>query len=123
MARKTSGAATGKAKAAAKAETPVHVAARHVRVPADLLTYAQAKGERLGRFDRRVRQVDVVLGLEGMSAAVEVVAHAGGRVPHVGRAQALDGWMAVDLAFGKVTEQVKRNKERRMDRRQRRERS
>jgi ribosomal subunit interface protein len=105
------------------AKTPVHVVARHVRIPGDLLAYAQAKGERLGRFDCRVRQVDVVLGLDGASASVEVVAHTGGRAPHVGRSKAPDGWAAVDLAFGKVEEQVKRNKERRVDRRQRRDRA
>jgi ribosomal subunit interface protein len=105
---------------AEREKTPVHVAARHVRVPADLLAYAQAKGERLSRFDRRVRRVDVILGLEGKSAAVEIVVHVGGTMTRVGRTEAADGWAAVDRAFMKAEGQVKRTKERRRDIRQRR---
>jgi ribosomal subunit interface protein len=108
---------------AEREKTPVHVAARHVRIPEDILTYAQAKGERLCRFDRRVRRVDVVLGLEGRSAAVEIVVHVGGASMRVGRAEATDGWAAVDRAFAKAEQQVKRTKERRRDLRQRRAKS
>ncbi len=103
--------------------TAIHVVSRHVRIPEDLLAYAQGKGERLGRFDRRVRRVDIVLGLEGKRAAVEVVVHERGRKPLVGQAESPDGWAAVDLAFAKAQEQVKRTKERRRDIRQRRARS
>jgi ribosomal subunit interface protein len=105
------------------AKPAVRVAARHVRIPEDLLSYAQAKGERLGRFDRRVRRVDVVLGLEGRSAAVEIIVHERGRPPLVGRAVAPDGWAAIDRAFHKSEERVKRTKERRRDIRKRRQRS
>jgi len=87
------------------------------------VAYAREKADRLARFDRRVERVHVVLGLEGDAASVEIVVQERGRTTLVSRAEASDGWAAVDLAFGKAQEQVKRTKERRRDIRQRRVRS
>jgi ribosomal subunit interface protein len=108
---------------AEKAPLPVHVSARRVRAPASLQQYARDRGRRLLRFDRRIVRVDVLLGLDGKAAAAEVVVHVRGRKVLVGHATAPDGWAAVDQAFAKMQERVKRTKERRRDIRQRRARS
>ncbi len=108
---------------AEKTPLPVHVFARRVRASASLQQYARERGRRLQRFDRRIVRVDVLLGPDGKETSAEVVVHVRGRKVLVGHATAPDGWTAVELAFTKMQERVKRTKERRRDIRQRRARS
>lgn len=95
----------------------ITVSGRHMGVSEALKDYCNEKADRLPRLFDRITAIEVILdGKEGDHTA-EIIAHAAGAPqPFVAREENADAFAAVDLVIDKVSEQLRRYKERHRNR-------
>lgn len=91
------------------------ITGRHVELTPALRAYAEAKVEKLLRFNGRATSATVTVSVEHADHEVEIVLEAGRGLRLVGKASALDMYAALDLAEQKLAQQLRRTKERRKD--------
>lgn len=95
----------------------ITVSGRHMGVSEALKAYCEEKADRLPRLFDRVTAIEFVLdGKEGDHAAEVIVHAAGAPQPFVAHEANADAFAAVDLVMDKVSEQLRRYKERHRNR-------
>ncbi|MEJ2679668.1 MAG: ribosome-associated translation inhibitor RaiA [Gemmatimonadota bacterium] len=93
----------------------VTVTARHCRIHDSDRERALDRVGRLIRYEPRMAEGDVIFQEEGAVKRAEVRVHVAGGQIQVARADGDTFRTAVDLAVQKMTRQLKRNRERRVD--------
>jgi putative sigma-54 modulation protein len=93
----------------------VHFTARHYEVPPELRDYVARKLEKLGQYHDGIREARVILSTENYRHIAEVTLLAPRR-DFVSREESADMVSSVDLVMDRLTEQLKRSKEKRVSR-------
>lgn len=93
----------------------VQFTARHYEVPAELRDYVTRKVEKLVQYHDGIREARVILSTENYRHIAEVTLLARRR-DFVGREESPDMQSSVDTVIDKLTEQLKRFKEKRVSR-------
>ncbi len=97
----------------------ITITGRHVNVHETLKSYAEEKAAKLERYMDGMREIEIVLSAEGDLKTAEMIAHPrkGDRI--VGQTRHEDQFAAVDLLIDKMSQQLRRTKEKIQDRRKR----
>jgi ribosomal subunit interface protein len=91
----------------------ISTTARHCRLEAEDRAFAQERVERFGKFARDIREVHVIVTAEGYRHRAEITL----RLKHhelVGHEDSTEPRKAIDMAAGRVEEQLRRLKEKRI---------
>ena len=91
------------------------ITGRHVGVTDPMKDYARAKAEKLGRYFDRATSCRVTMDVDHLEHLVEMVLEVNRGVTLVGKAEAPDMYAACDLAEQKVSQQLRKYKERLTD--------
>jgi len=86
----------------------VNVVGRHVKVTDAMQQYAEEKAGKLDRFFKGIRNVDIVMDVNGLTHHVETAVLLGHGLKFVGKADAEDMYAAIDAAEGKIEKQIRR---------------
>jgi putative sigma-54 modulation protein len=97
----------------------ITVTGRGITVRDALKEYAEQKASKLQRLNDQLQKVEVILTQEGDDRTVEMIATPRRGDPIVGHASHEDPMAAVDLVVDKMTQQLRRQKEKREDKRKR----
>ncbi|MHC4562061.1 MAG: ribosome hibernation-promoting factor, HPF/YfiA family [Planctomycetota bacterium] len=92
------------------------VKARHMDVPDDVREYVEAKAEKLHRYLGEIRHIEVTLDVEAEKAFVEVLVTAKRKATFVATHLDDDMHASIDQCFHKISEQLRRYKDRVRDR-------
>lgn len=98
----------------------IAVTGRGIQVLDNVREYAEQKAGKLERFDDQLQKVEVILSTQGDDKVVEMIA-----VPRKGKQQVVaqseheDVFAAVDLVVDKMSQQLRKAKEKQQDRRKR----
>lgn len=87
-----------------------------------LREYAEAKASKLERFHDSLEKIEVLIGHQGDEKEVEMIAHQRRGQPIVGSVTHEDPMAAIDLVIDKMTQQLRRMKDKAQDKRKRSER-
>ncbi len=87
------------------------VTSRHMNVPEDFRLKAEAKVEKLERYFGSLQSVELTLDHEADHATVEILAVAKHKTQFVATARDGDLNVALDQCFHKVSEQIRRHKD------------
>lgn len=90
----------------------ISVNARHMEVTDSIRQYVEGKVAKLSRFYDSVQTIEVVLDREADNAVVEIVAHAKKKHTFVASGRDADMYACVDICLEKITEQLRRHKDR-----------
>ena len=96
----------------------IHLTARHCELGADVRTFAQQRLEKLNRYDSQIHEVRVIVSQERKLHTAEITL----KLKHremVSREQSTHARMAIDLAADRLEQQLRRLKEKRVDKKQR----
>ena len=88
------------------------VKARHMDVTDALRQYAESKVSKLPRFYDNIQSVEVTLDMEANRPTVEMVVTARRRNTFVATHRHEDMYACVDQCFDKISEQIRRHKDR-----------
>ena len=94
----------------------VTVNARHMQATDSIREYVDKKVSKLPRFYSNIKEIEVILDTEGDSSVVEIVAHAKRKRTFVASARHENIYGAVDACLDKVTQQLRRFKDKVRDR-------
>ena len=94
----------------------VVVKARHMETTESIRQYVQAKVAKLPRFYDNITSVEVTLEIEADLPAVEIVVQAKRRNTFVATHRDKDMYACVDQCLHKITEQLRRHKDKVRDR-------
>jgi len=87
----------------------VNIVGRNVKITTEMEHYAREKVSKLDRFFSGIQHVDVVMNVDGNdNHSVEASAFLPKGVILVGKAEAADMYVAMDMAESKVQKQVRR---------------
>ncbi len=89
----------------------IAVTARHMDVPETFREHVRGKVEKLERYFDRIQTVEVTLDHESDEATVEIVAVAKHKTQFVATSRGSDLNCAVDQCLHKISEQVRRHKD------------
>jgi putative sigma-54 modulation protein len=89
--------------------------ARHCELDPELRLFAQNRIEKLAKFARDIMEVHLVVSAEKYRHSAEITLRLKGR-EIVSREQAIDAKAAVDLAADRLEQQMRRFKEKRIER-------
>ncbi len=92
------------------------VKSRHMESTESLKQYVAAKAERLPRYYDNLLSVEVTLDMEAAKPFVEMVAHAKQKMTFVAKAHNDDMYACIDQCLDKITQQLRRHKDRVRDR-------
>jgi putative sigma-54 modulation protein len=92
------------------------VNARHMSITDAIRDYAREKALKLERYFDRIMDAEVVMDLDGGIPLVEVIVNATHNTRFIGKHRGEDMYGCIDHAMHKVTEQVRRHKDRVRDR-------
>ncbi len=90
----------------------VSVDARHMDVTAAMREYVETKLAKLPRFFDRIHAIEAILDLEADKAVVEIVVTADKKNTFVATDRQEDLYAAVDGSVDKITQQLRRHKDR-----------
>ena len=88
------------------------VKARHMDVTDALRQYAESKVSKLPKFFNHIQSIEVTLDMEANQPTVEIVATASHRNTFVATHREEDMYACVDQCFDKISEQIRRHKDR-----------
>jgi putative sigma-54 modulation protein len=94
----------------------ISTTARHCEIAPELRALAEGRLEKLERYARDLREAHLIVTAEKHRTTAEITLHLTHREV-VSREEATDARMAIDLALTHVEEQLRRVKEKRIDRR------
>jgi putative sigma-54 modulation protein len=94
----------------------ISTTARHCEIAPELRALAEGRLEKLERYARDLREAHLIVTAEKHCTTAEITLHLTHREV-VSREEATDARMAIDLAISRVEEQLRRVKEKRIDRR------
>ena len=87
------------------------VKARHMDATDAIKDYVEKRAAKLTKFYNRLHNIEVVLDIEADKPSVEVVASAAKKSTFVATHREDDMYACIDHCMDKVTEQIKRHKE------------
>ena len=90
----------------------IQVEARHMQITEAIRDYAREKALKLERYFDRIINTEVLMDLDGGTPLVEVIVSASHNMTFVGKHRGDDMYGCIDKAMHKVTEQVRRHKDR-----------
>jgi putative sigma-54 modulation protein len=90
----------------------IQVKARHMQITDAIRDYAREKALKLERYFDRIISTEVLVDLDGGTPLVEVIVSASHNVTFIGKHRGDDMYGCIDNAMHKVTEQVRRHKDR-----------
>lgn len=94
----------------------ITVNARHMHITEAIRDYAREKALKLERYFDRIMNTEVLMDLDGGTPLVEVIVSASHNITFVGKHRGDDMYGCIDNAMHKVTEQVRRHKDKVRDR-------
>ena len=94
----------------------ITVNARHMEVTDAMRDYAESKIAKLERFYDGIQSIEVILDKEAEHALVEIVVTAKRRNTFVATHRDNDLYASIDQCVGKMSEQLRRHKDRVRDR-------
>ena len=89
----------------------ISVTSRHMDVPEEFRQHVREKVEKLERYFDRIQTVEVTLDHEADEATAEIIAVANHKTQFVATAKDGDIAVAVDRCLHKVSEQIRRHKD------------
>ena len=92
------------------------VKSRHMESTEPLKKYVEDKAQRLPRYYDNVLSVEVTLDMEADKPIVEMVVQAKRKMTFVARAKNDDMYACIDQCLDKITQQLRRHKDRVRDR-------
>lgn len=95
----------------------VTITARHCTISEPLQQHALEGVERLGRFNRKITSAEITFQEDGGRMTVEAVLKVSGAAPMVAAATAHGLREALDQMLERLAKQVRRGRERRIDKR------
>lgn len=100
----------------------IHVTGRGLTIRDALREYAESKAGKLEQFNHDLEKIDIILTHEGDEKQVEMIAVPRRGNSFVASATHEDPMAAVDLCLDKMSQQLRRTKDKRDDKRKRSER-
>ena len=94
----------------------IDVKGKHFHVPDDIRDYTESKVEKLTRYLGEIQSIDVTIATEADEPVVEIVVAAKKRTTFVATHRDPDMHVAIDQSFHKITEQLRRHKDKVRDR-------
>ncbi|MCP4378643.1 MAG: ribosome-associated translation inhibitor RaiA [bacterium] len=88
------------------------IEARHMEVTDSLRQHVESKAEKLPKYYDHIHSIEIVLDVEADKAMTEIVVHGGKKNTFVASAKNEDMYVCVDRCMHKVTEQLRRHKDR-----------
>ena len=88
------------------------VEARHMDITDAMRQYVESKLEKLPRFYDSIQTIEAVLDRDADDAVVEVVVSASRKHTFVAKQRDVEFYACVDQCVGKITEQIRRHKDR-----------
>jgi putative sigma-54 modulation protein len=92
------------------------VKTRHMEVSEAMRHYVESKAARLPRYYDNIQSIEVVLDMEADQAVVEIVVTASRKATFVATHRQGDMYASVDQCLRKITEQLRRHKDKVRDR-------
>lgn len=92
------------------------VKARHMEVTDAIRTFVEGKASKLPKFYDRIQSIEVILDKEADKSVAEIVVTAKRVPPFVATHRDADLYACVDQCLHKITEQLRRHKDRVRDR-------
>ncbi|MFP3937896.1 MAG: ribosome hibernation-promoting factor, HPF/YfiA family [Phycisphaerae bacterium] len=89
----------------------ITVDARHMEATDSIHGYVDKKVSKLPRYYSNIKEIEVVLDKEGDNAVAEIIAHAKKKRTFVASAQHENIYGAIDGCLDKITEQLRRFKD------------
>lgn len=100
----------------------IQVTGRGLNVRDTLREYAESKAAKLERFHDSLEKIEVLISHQGDEKQVEMIAHQRRGQPIVGTVAHEDPMAAIDLVLDKMTQQLRRMKDKKESQRKRSER-
>lgn len=97
----------------------ISVTGRGMNVLDNVRLYAEQKAGKLERFDDQLQKIEVVISIEGDNKVVEMIAVPRKGGPIVGQTQHEDVHAAIDLVVDKMSQQLRKAKDKRKTKRKR----
>lgn len=94
----------------------VTVKARHMEVTDAMRQYVESKLAKLPRFYDNIQSIEAILDIEADHAVVEIVVTAPRKTTFVATHRESDMYASIDQCLRKITEQIRRHKDRVRDR-------
>ena len=94
----------------------ITVEIRHMEGSNSLREYVESKVSKLPRYLDSIQSIEVILDREGGLAASEIIAHVNRKAPFVASSRNEDMYASVDLCMDKISEQLRRHKDKIRDR-------
>jgi putative sigma-54 modulation protein len=88
------------------------IEARHMEVTNSLRQYVESKAEKLPKYYDNLHSIEIKLDLDADQPMTEIVVHAGKKNTFVASARNEDMYACVDQCMHKITEQLRRHKDR-----------
>ena len=89
----------------------IAVNARHMSATGAIRDYVQSKAGRLSRYYDNIQSVEVILDMEADQSVVEIVVQARRKHTFVAVARDDDMYAAIDQCMDKMTQQLRRHKD------------
>lgn len=89
----------------------ITVDARHMEATDAIRGYVDKKVSKLSRYYDNIKEIEVVLDIEGDHSVAEIIAHAKKKRTFVASAQHENLYGAIDGSLDKITEQLRRFKD------------
>jgi putative sigma-54 modulation protein len=96
----------------------INTTARHCELDGELRQFVQQRLEKFGRFARDIHEVHLILTAEKFRHSAEITLRLN-QHELVSRDESTEARVAIDLAADHIEEQLRRHKDRRIDRTQR----
>lgn len=93
----------------------ITVEARHMKINDDTRQYTEKKVGKLEKFNDQVKSVDVILDHESGHCIAEIIAHINKKPPVIAKHEHEDLLASVDLCVDKISQQLKKEKEKLKD--------
>lgn len=94
----------------------ITINARHMDATDALKEYAEQKVAKLPKYFDNIHTIEVILDVDGGQPAVEIIAQATKKLTFVAHAREEDMYAGIDHCVDKVSEQIRRHKDKVRDR-------
>ena len=88
------------------------IEARHMEVTNSLRQHVESKAEKLPKYYDNIHSIEITLDLEADQPMTEIVVHGGKKSTFVASARNEDMYACIDQCVHKITEQLRRHKDR-----------